>query len=134
MAFRHGRFAEITVSGTALSLYCDTADLNIDVDTSDTTTFTKSWKTAIAGLAGATLELKGSWDPTASTGPSAKLTGLIQAAPFAVVVEPGGNLTGQQRRSFNAILQNYKESSPVADKVTFSSTLLVTDAITFAQI
>jgi hypothetical protein len=134
MAFRHGRFAEVTVGGTALSVYCDTLDLNIDVDTSDTTTFTKSWKTAIAGLAGGTLDMSGSYDPLVTNGPSAKLTSLIQAAPFAVVVEPGGNLSGQQRRSFNAVLANYKESSPVADKVTFSATLMITDTVTFAQI
>lgn len=134
MAFRHGRFAEITVDTTALSLFCDTADLNVDVDTSDVTTFTKSWHVAIAGLAGGKLEIKGSYDPTATTGPAAKLTSLIQAAAFPVVVEPGGNLTGQARRSFNAILQSYKESSPVADKITFSATLLVSDAITFAVI
>jgi hypothetical protein len=134
MAFRHGRFAEITVGGTALSLFCDTADLNIDVDMADVTTFTKSWKRAIAGLAGGTCELAGSYDPTAVTGPAAKLTGLIQAAAFAVVVEPGGNLTGQSRRTFNALIQNYKESSPVADKVTFSCTLMIDDAVTFATI
>ena len=77
-----------------------------------------------------TLELAGDYDPTATTGPQAVLFPLLGAAAFAVVVEPGGNLTGQVRRSFNALLTSYKESDKVADKVTFSATLLVTDAIT----
>lgn len=130
MAFRHGRFAEITVNTKALSLFCDSADLNMDVDTADVTTFTKSWKVAIPGLIGANLQLAGNYDPTATTGPQAVLFPLLGAAAFAVVVEPGGNLTGQVRRSFNALLTSYKESDKVGDKVTFSATLLVTDAIT----
>ena len=134
MAFRHGRMAEITVNTKALSLFCDTADLDINVDTSDVTTFTKTWKVAIPGLIGASLALSGNYDPTATTGPQAVLFPLLGAAAFAVVVEPGGNLTGQVRRSFNALLTSYKESSTVGDKVTFSATLLVTDAITPAII
>ena len=134
MAFRHGRLAEVTVDGTALSLFCDSADFSVDIDTADTTTFTKSWKTAIAGLAGGSLELSGNYDPTATTGPAAVLTGLIGAAPFPVVVYPGGNTTGQGSRSFNAILSSYKESSPVGDKVTFSATLMATDTVTFAVV
>lgn len=130
MAFRHGRLAEITVNTKALSLFCDSADLNMDVDMADVTTFTKSWKVAIAGLIGASLDLSGDYDPIATTGPQAVLFPLLGAAPFAVVVEPGGNVVGQVRRSFNALLQNYKEGSKVNDKVTFSATLLVTDTIT----
>ena len=130
MAFRHGRFAEITVNTKALSLFCDSADLNMDVDIADVTTFTKTWKVGLAGLIGANLELAGDYDPVATTGPQAVLFPLLGAAAFAVVVEPGGNLTGQVRRSFNALLANYKESDKVGDKVTFSATLQVTDAIT----
>jgi hypothetical protein len=134
MAFRHGRFAEITVNTKALSTFCETADLSIDVDTADTSTFTSTWKTAIAGLAGGKLSLKGFYDPTATTGPAAVLSALIGAAPFAVVVEPGGNVSGQARRSFNAVLASYSEGSPVGDKVSFGAELLVTGAVTFAVI
>lgn len=134
MAFRHGRFAEITIAANDLSDYCDTADLSIDVDTSDTSTFGSTWKTAITGMAGATVDLGGNYDPTATTGPAAVLTGLIGDDPFAVEVFPGGDVTGQASRTFNAILTSYKESSPVGDKVTFSASLLVTGAVTFGTV
>ena len=134
MAFRHGRFAEISVNAAALSAFCDSADLAIDIDTADTTTFLKTWKTAIAGLAGGKLDLKGNYDPTVTTGPAAVFTALIGADPFAVVVEPGGNLTGQARRSFNALLTAYTEGSPVGGKVTFGASLLVDGVVTFAII
>ncbi len=132
MAFRHGRFAEIVVNTKNLSVYCDSADLSIDVDTADTSTFTTTWKTAIAGLAGGTVEMSGDYDPTITVGPSSVLTALIGAAPFAVTVYPGGNITGQNSRAFNAILSSYKEGSKVGDKITFSASLLVTGAVTFA--
>jgi len=131
MAFKHGRAAEITVGGTSLSAYCDTADLSIDIDTSDTTTFGASWKTAIEGLAGATIELAGNYDPTASTGPVVILTGLIGTGSAAIVYKPAGSASSGLSRSFSAILTSYKESSPVADKVTFTASLLVTGAVTF---
>ena len=130
MAFVHGRAAEITVNGVALSTFADTADLSIDIDTADTTTFGATWKTAIAGLAGGTLELSGNFDPTTTTGPASALTGLIGDPPFAVIYEPGGAAVNQHR-TFNAILTNYTESASVSDKVTFSASLLVTGAITF---
>ena len=134
MAFRHGRLAELTVNGSAMSTFCDSMDLSIDVDAADTTTFTKSWKTAIAGLAGGSLEISGNYDPTASTGPAAILTALIGADPFTVVAYPGGNTSGQVSRSFSAILTAYKEGSPVGDKVSFSATLMVTDTLTFGTV
>lgn len=130
MAFYHGKAAEITVNSKNLSAFCDSADLSIDIDTADTTTFSASWKTALAGLAGGSLELSGNFDPTTTTGPASALTSLIGAAPFAVIYEPAG-AAATQSRTFNAILTSYKESSPVGDKVTFSAGLLVTGAVTF---
>jgi hypothetical protein len=130
MAFRHGRFAEITVNSVALSTFCDEAELSLENDTAETTTFTKSWKTHIPGLNGGSLSLSGSYDPTASTGPAAVLEALIGAAAFPVVAEMGGNASGQRRHSFNALLTSYSESSPVGDKVIFSAELLADGAVT----
>lgn len=134
MAFRHGKYAEIVVNSIPLTLYCDTADFSVDIDTADVTTFTHHWKRAIAGLAGGEVSLSGSWDPTASTGPAAVLTALIGTDAFPVVVYPGGNIAGQLSRTFNAILSNYTEHSEVGDKVGFEATLLVDDDVTFGTV
>ncbi len=139
MAFKHGRLAEVTVATKALSTFCDTADIDIKVDTADTTTFTAAWRTAIAGLAGATLTLSGSWDPTVTTGPQSVLLAQIalnQAGTVtAVILYPAGNNAGQgTSHTFNALLSNYKESSKVSDKVSFSASLLVTGVDTIAQL
>lgn len=134
MAFRHGFLAEFTFGGTALTLFCDNIDLNIDVDTADVTTFTKTWKRNIAGQAGGTVQLSGSWDPTASTGPAALITAKIGAAPFECVYYPGGNATGQRSATFDAVLTSYAENSSTSDRVTFTASLLIDDDVVFATV
>jgi hypothetical protein len=131
MAFKHGAKASVTINTKDLSAYCDDLSLGIDVDTADTTTFASTWKSAIEGLAGATLEISGAYDPTATTGPAAVLTGLIGAGAVACVVAPSGTATNDLKRTFNAILTNYTEASPVGGRVNFSASMLVTGAITF---
>jgi hypothetical protein len=132
VAFRHGKDAEVVIDSNNLSQYSDSASLSIDVDTAETTTFGKDWKTHIEGLAGATIELSGNYDPTAVTGPAIVLLGLIGGGEVPVVYYPGGNVAGQISHSFDAILTNYSESSSVSDKVTFSASLIVTDEVTSA--
>lgn len=130
MAFRHGRNAEVTVNGTSLSAFCDSAEISMENDTAETTTFGKTWKTNIAGLNSGTVSLSGNYDPTAVTGPAAVLQPLLGAAAFPVLFFPGGNVSGQRQHSFNAILTSYGESSAVGDKVTFSADLLVDGVVT----
>jgi len=96
------------------------------------TTFGDAWKAAIEGLAGATISLNGDFDPTATTGPAAKLLGLIGNGSTTVVVNPAGTATGELKRTCTAILTAYAESSPVGGKVSFTSSFLVTGAPTFA--
>jgi hypothetical protein len=134
MAFRQGRFAEVTVNAVALSTFCDNMQFNRTADTVDVTTFTATDKSFLAGLKGGTLTLSGDFDGTVTTGPASVLEGLLGAAPFAVLAYPGGNTTGQRSHSFNALITAYSETSAVADKVSFSATLLVTGAVTSATI
>jgi hypothetical protein len=131
--------AEITVATKALSTFCDTADINIKVDTADTTTFTAAWKTAISGLAGATLTMSGGYDPTVTTGPAAVLFAQIalnQAGTVtAVILYPAGNNAGQgTSHTFNALLTDYQETSKIGDNVLFSCNMLVTGVDTVAQL
>jgi hypothetical protein len=131
MAFRHGSKASISVNAVDLSAFCDNLDLSVDVDTSDTTMFGSTWKTAIAGVAGAKLDLSGAYDPTATTGPASAIFACITGAvPVAVVHKPGGTLSGQRTNSFNALVTSYGEGSPVGGKVTFKCGLLVSGAVT----
>ncbi len=131
MAFRHGKNAEITVNGSALSAFCTSADFAVDVDTAETTTFGSAWKSFLAGVPGAKLDLVGDYDGTASTGPAAVLMGCIAGGvAVAVVHKPGGTLTGQRTNSFNAIVTSYAESSPVGGVITFKAGLVASGTVT----
>ncbi len=139
MAFKHGRLLEIKIAGTALSTFVDTADINIKVDTADTTAGTAAYHAYIAGLAGGTQTLSGSWDPTVTTGPASVLLAQIAlnqaGTATACVFYPAGNNAGQgTSHTFNAILTDYKESSSVTKRVDFSATLLMTGTDTVAQL
>lgn len=135
MAFRHGSKAAIYVNGTNLSAYCDEISMSIDIDTAETTTFGKTWKTHLPGVAGGEEEISGSYDPTASTGPQAVLMAVISGGTAVPIVAfPGGSATGQRTASFNAILTSYEEPSSVSDKVAFSATFLMDGTPTFGTV
>jgi hypothetical protein len=137
MAFRHGKNAAISIAGKDLSVYCENIDFNIDVDTADTTTFAATWKTALAGIPGGKLEMSGYYDPTASTGPAAVLTGIITGgvawqttggSPVTLLYYPGGNTSGQRLATITtgAIVTSYAETSPVGGIVSFKASVLIT--------
>lgn len=139
MAFKHGRLAEVTVATKALSLFCDTADIDIIIDEAEVSVFTNTYKAYLAGLAGGALTLSGSWDPTVTTGPASVLFAQIalnQAGTVtAVIFYPAGNNAGQgTSHTFNALLSNYKEGSKTSNQVVFSCTLRVTGVDTVAQL
>src|SRR5512139_1188731 len=126
--FRYGAKAVVTVNAVDISAYCDDAGLDIGVETAETTTFSATWKTFIEGLAYAKFSLKGNFDPTASTGPAAVLTGLIGGGPKTVVFSPAGTVATELKRTVSAILTAYAETSPVGGKVTFTATFQGTGA------
>lgn len=130
MALRHGKNAAVTVNSVSLTAYCDSAEISLDTDTAETSTFGNQWKTHLTGMSGGTATLSGNYDPTASTGPAVVLSGLIGDDPFPVLYYPGGNVAGQVLWTFNAILTSYQESSSASDKVTFSAGLLITGTAT----
>jgi hypothetical protein len=135
MAARHGKTASLSIAGTVIQGYLDNLALNRTRDTSDTTAFGLSDKTAIAGLKGATLAGAGNYDPTVSTG----VMVILEAAyatdtPVAVIYYPGGNTSGQYSYTFSAILTTLNVPAAVADKVTVSFDLLVTGAVSPAVI
>jgi hypothetical protein len=140
MAFKSGRLAEVSVATKLLGAYCNATDLDISIDNADTTTQGgTSWKTAISGLAGATLTLTGYYDPTVTVAPPSVLFAQIalnQAGTVtAIIYYPAGNNAGQgTSHTFNALLSNYKESPAVGNAVQFSCSLLATGADTYAQL
>ena len=131
MAFRHGKNAQFFIGSTELTSYLNSADMSIDVDTAEVTTFGKGWKEYLSGLIGAGINLAGSYDGTTGTGPIATLNAVVTGGtPWAMKYFPGGSATGQRQDSFSGFVTNMSESSPVGDAVSFSATVLPSGTVT----
>jgi hypothetical protein len=131
MPFRHGSKAVVTVNAVDLSAFGTNLELSVDVDTADTTTFGSTWKTALAGVAGAKMTLTGDYDGTVTTGPASAILSVIAAGvAVAIVHKPGGTLTGQRTNSFSGLVTSYSETSPVGGIVSFKAEILATGAVT----
>lgn len=135
VAFRHAKSASLSVGGTVIQAYLDSAALNVTQDTADTSAFGSTWKSSLPGLLGATISGSGFYDPTTSTGPMAVLwSAMTGGAAVACIYYPGGNTSGQRSYSCNAIIKNLSEPAQVGDVVKFSFDFEVTGAVTPATI
>lgn len=135
MAFKHAKAASLSVNGTVIQAYLDSAALNVTQDTSDTTAFGSTWKSSLPGLLGATIAGSGFWDPTTSTGPLAVLWAVVTGgAAVACVYYPAGNSSGNRSYSCNAIIKNLSEPAQVTDVAKFTFDFEVTGAVTPATI
>lgn len=131
MAFVRGSLGEFTVNSVNLSAFCDEMTIAIEVDNSEVTTFGNAWKKFIAGLASATIDIAGKWDPTTTTGPASAIAAII--AGFAAVTfnaEPGGAAVNQGRTG-SCLVAGYEEGGAVGDAVPFSASFQVTGAVAF---
>jgi hypothetical protein len=128
MAFRHGKNAALTLNSGALAAFLTNIDFSTDLDTSDTTAFGSTWKSAVAGVPGGKLDFSGLYDPTATTGPGAILFPLVTAGTAVTgLFYPGGNVAGQSLYTITTgcIVTAYSESSPVGGVVTFKGSVLI---------
>jgi len=136
MAFSHGKDSYFAIDNSAgaltnLILFVDNVDFPQEIDTPETTTYTKQAKTYIVGLRDATISIEGQWDNTASTGADAVLSGIIgQATTKTFEFGPDGNLVGRIRYAGECFLTSYNVSSPVGDVTSFTAEFQVTDLVT----
>lgn len=113
MPFVHGSKTRVMLDGIDLSPFLTAADLTLDVDAADTTTFRAAWKSAIAGTIASRGDFSGLYDPTQLTvrdliGDDVSLTGGVLS-----VSPDGADVIGQPARLLLIISSSYIESSPV---------------------
>lgn len=114
-----GKNTSVWWNSADVSGYLDSAGTSIGVDTAETTTFQKGWKTYQAGLIGASLPFTGKYDATAGNAIEGQLgtdSGVLTFAP--------GTAIGDRARLASVTGTNYAESAPVGDIVTFQWTAM----------
>lgn len=122
MAKVHGKETYVSIDGDDLSQYCNSLEWKRSADSHDTTTFGNDSHRKQGGLLDGSASIGGFYDTTASTGPRAVLEPLIGSV-VPVVHRPEGTGTGLPEDTVNALVQDYTESAPVADMVTFTLAL-----------
>lgn len=129
--FVHGKNTVVKVNAKDLSAFTDSSELNLSVDSHDTTTYGNTSHRKDGGLLNGTFKMSGTYDKTAVTGPRAVLKPIQKAAVVVPIIrQPEGAGTTKPQDAFNALLVGYVESSPVADMVKWSAEFEIDGDIT----
>lgn len=129
MAFVHGKNTYISLNGDDLSAFVNTSTFSRGADTHDVTTYGKSAHVHSGGLLNGTASMSGVYDNTASTGPRAVIEPLI-GQTVTLVRRPEGTGTGKPEDSVSVVVNSYVETNPVADMVTWSCDMTLSDDVT----
>lgn len=114
-----------------ISVYTDNVDFPRSNDVHDDTTFGQTGHTFRGGLTDGQIGLGGLWDKTTDVGPGIVFPALLgHQAPEDFEYGPEGDTAGMVKRSGKYVLQDYQESSPVADLVRWTATLKISGAVT----
>jgi len=132
MAFLHGKGAKVLVDDYDLSTVLSQAQITTTMDPAETTVFTNTSKTFLAGLRSGSINVDGLFegDTDIDTGAGTQtadglFSSLVSAtADSAVTIAPKGlAATGERVKIMQGRVKNYDISSPVADVVKVSLAL-----------
>lgn len=128
MAKVHSRNTKITLDGDDISQYCTQSDLKRTADSHDVTTYGKNAHVYEGGLFDGTSSISGIYDNTALTGPRAILRPLLGQV-VELIRQPEGAGSGKPQDKVDVLVGEYTETAPVADMVTWSLSLQLSDEV-----
>lgn len=131
MAFVHGKGSVVSLGGSDLSVYSNSVEWERTGDSHDVTTFGKNSHVKQGGLLDGSATIAGIYDNTASVGPRAIINPKIGTV-VALVWRPEGTGSGRPQDTVNVLVTSYSETSPVADMITFSVEVELSDDVTTA--
>jgi hypothetical protein len=129
MAFVHSSGVVTSIDGDDLSVYANNVSFTRTADTHDVTCFGKTSKVYAPGLKDGTATVEGIYDGTASTGPGAVLRPLVGAAAVELIYKPEGTGSGLPIATVDVLVTEYAEEAPVADMITWTAELQLSDGI-----
>ncbi len=129
MAFTHGKGAVVTIGGDDVSAFSNSIEFERESEAHDVTCFGKNSKVYAPGLKDGTATIEGIYDNTALTGPGAVFRPLVGAAAVELIYKPEGTGTGRPLATVDVLVTKYSESAPVADMITWSVDLQLSDDI-----
>lgn len=124
----HGKRTVITVAAADISPYTNTSELTRAADKHDTTGYGVDDHVVDPGLKSGDFTCGGTYDSTATVGPRAVLRPIV-GTKVAITRKPEGTGTGKPLESFNATVDEYKETNPVADYIKWAAKFTVSGPI-----
>jgi hypothetical protein len=115
----HGKVTFVSLDADDLSGFGTAMEFTRSADSHDVTTFGNDSHRKQGGLFDGTAKLSGIYDNTASTGPQAVI-GPLLGTVVELIYRPEGTGSGLPERTVSVLVQQYQESSPVADMVTWT--------------
>jgi hypothetical protein len=128
MSFIHGKDTFVSLDGDNLSTFTKSSTLSDEADAHDTTHYGAEAHAFQGGLRNGTAGMEGTYDNTASTGPRAVITPLIGTV-VTFIRQPEGAGSGLPQDEVEVLVQNYVETNPVADMVSWSVQLQLSGTI-----
>lgn len=127
MAFKHGKNTFISLGGSDLSAFCNTSTLTRSADSHDVTTYGKDDHVFEGGLGNGNASIGGIYDDGA-TGPAAVIEPK-RGTVVSLIRRPQGTGSGLPQQVVNVLVVDYVETNPVADMITWTASLQLSDAI-----
>lgn len=131
MAFVHSKNTVVILNGSDLSVFTNTSSNTRKSDKHDVTTYGKDNHVYSGGLGDGAFSMGGTYDNTAS-GPHDVIRPLI-GTTVTLIWRPEGTGAGKPQESVSVLVEQFVETSPVADMVSWSVTLQPSDVPTTAN-
>lgn len=128
MTFVHGKGVVVTLNASDLSAYSTSVTFSRSSDSHDVTTFGKTSKVYVGGLLDGTATLEGIYDNTAVTGPRTVIEPLIGTV-VELTYKPEGTGAGKPLDTVDVLVTSFEESAPVADMITWTAELQLSDDV-----
>lgn len=129
--FVHGKDGSITVDSDDLSAFVNNVTLNRAADAHDVTTYGNDSHRKFGGLFDGSITLDGIFE-NGTTSPRDTLNGALGTV-VTIQWRPEGAGSGLANYAFDALVQSYVETAPVADMITWSATLEIDDDVTESE-
>ena len=131
--FNNGSVAKVLLGAVDQSASFQEVSFEREIDTAETSALGTTAKTYVPGLSDGTLELKGMFDRTDSTGIDALINDWITAGSVAFDYRPAGTASGYPKYTGTAIVTEYTIETTVDDMAAIELELQITGAVTRAS-
>lgn len=128
MSFVHGKSTFISLNAVDLSAFVTTSELGRTSDKHDVTTYGKNSHVYAGGLLDGAASMSGVYDNTAA-GPRDTIEPLIGTV-VTLIRRVEGTGSGRPQDSVQVLVEEYVETNPVADMVTWSCKMQCSDEVT----